>query len=81
MCDRGQKDVMENADTLRMRLAGHLYELRLDGGAEVRVGFLAVAAIATGARLTCAAADQRRESAAWVTCRSSSPRCSSRPPA
>jgi hypothetical protein len=41
--DRGQKDVMENSDTLRIRLAGHPYELRLNGGAEVRVAFLEVA--------------------------------------
>jgi hypothetical protein len=41
--DRGQKDVMQNSDTLRIRLAGHPYELRLNGGAEVRVGFLEVA--------------------------------------
>jgi small ligand-binding sensory domain FIST len=40
--DRGQKDVMQNADT-RLRLAGHLYELGLNGGSQVRVGFIEIA--------------------------------------
>jgi hypothetical protein len=42
--DRGQKDVMENSDTLRIRLAGRYYELRLTGGSGVRVAFLQVEA-------------------------------------
>ncbi|MDX6718183.1 MAG: hypothetical protein QOJ63_437 [Solirubrobacteraceae bacterium] len=40
--DRGQNDVMQNADALRIRLAGHYYDLRLNGGAEIRVVFLQV---------------------------------------
>jgi hypothetical protein len=40
--DRGQKDVMENSDTLRIRLAGRYYDLRLTGGSLVRVAFLQV---------------------------------------
>jgi hypothetical protein len=42
LVDRGQKDVMENSDTLRIRLAGRYYELRLNGGSYVRVVFLQV---------------------------------------
>jgi hypothetical protein len=41
--DRGQKDVMENSDALRIRLAGRYYELGLNGGSLVRVSFLQVA--------------------------------------
>jgi hypothetical protein len=41
--DRGQKDVMVNSDTLRIRrLAGRYYDLRLTGGSLVRVAFLQV---------------------------------------
>jgi hypothetical protein len=40
--ERGQKDVMENSDTLRIRLAGRYYDLRLTGGSRVWVAFLQV---------------------------------------
>ena len=41
--DRGQKDVMQDADTLRIGLVGQYYELRLSGGGSVvRVGFIRI---------------------------------------
>jgi hypothetical protein len=41
--DRGQKDVMQNSDSLRIRLAGRYLELSLNGDSRVRVAFLQVA--------------------------------------
>lgn len=42
LVDRGQKDVLQNNDTLRIRLAGRYYELGLNGGSLIRVSFLQV---------------------------------------
>jgi hypothetical protein len=39
---QGDKDVMQDSDALRIRLAGHYYDLRLNGGSLVRVAFLQV---------------------------------------